>query len=96
MKNTRKTKGAPTAEQLARIADKGRDISSHFTNKGRMMPPIRRVNVDFTEDMLGELDGLVHEMNVSRQAVIKSFLRQCLDQHYLARRKRAGLVHAAR
>jgi len=52
------------------------------------MPAIRRVNVDFAENMLLELDGLVREMNVSRQAVIKSILRQGLDQHYTAKKKR--------
>jgi hypothetical protein len=88
MKKTPKTKAAPTAEQIAKMADKGKDVSAHFTNTGKMMPAIRRVNVDFADDMLRELDGLVKEMNVSRQAVIKSFLRQGLDQHYLARKRR--------
>jgi metal-responsive CopG/Arc/MetJ family transcriptional regulator len=58
-----------------------------------MMSAIRRVNVDFTEDMLNELDGVVREMNVSRQAVIKSILRQGLDQHYLAGKKRLSHAH---
>ena len=88
MKKTIRPKRAPTAEQIAAMADRGKDISSHFTNTGKMMPAIRRVNVDFAEDMLRELDGLVREMNVSRQAVIKSFLRQGLDQHYLAGKRR--------
>jgi hypothetical protein len=89
MKKIHESKAVPTAEQIAKMADKGKDISAYFTNRGRMMmPAIRRVNVDFAEDMLLELDGLVREMNVSRQAVIKSFLRQGLDQHYLAIKKR--------
>lgn len=93
MKSTHKSKGVSTAEQIALMADKGRDVSKHFTNKGKMMPAIRRVNVDFTEDMLDELDGVVREMNVSRQAVIKSILRQGLDQHYLAGKKRLSHAH---
>ncbi|HZT32516.1 MAG TPA: hypothetical protein VFA33_21685 [Bryobacteraceae bacterium] len=44
--------------------------------------------MDFTASMLGELDQAAGELNVSRQAVIKPFLRQALDQHYLARRAR--------
>jgi hypothetical protein len=92
MKNTHKAKTAPTAEQIARMADKGMDISKHFTNRGKMMPAIRRVNVDFAENMLKELDSFVSEMNVSRQAVIKAFLRQGLDQHYLAKKKRPHLA----
>jgi hypothetical protein len=88
MKIIHKSKTVPTAETLALMADKGQDVSKYFTNHGKMMPAIRRVNVDFAENMLVELDGLVREMNVSRQAVIKSMLRQGLDQHYLAKKKR--------
>jgi metal-responsive CopG/Arc/MetJ family transcriptional regulator len=40
--------------------------------------------VDFTLDMLKELDALAKELNISRQAVIKTYLRQALDQHYIA------------
>ncbi len=61
-----------TAEQIARMADKGVDVSKFFTNKGKMMPPIQRVNVDFTLEMLAELDEAARQMNVSRQAVIKT------------------------
>ena len=49
-----------------------------------MMGPIQRVNVDFTSPMLAELDRQAKELNVSRQAVIKTLLRQALDQRYLA------------
>jgi hypothetical protein len=34
--------------------------------------------------MLEELDKTVEELNISRQAVIKTLIRQALDQHYLA------------
>jgi len=84
MKNIRKK---PTAEEIAQMADDGKDISQHFTNKGKMRQPIQRVNVDFTMDMLKELDEIAKELNISRQAVIKTYLRQALDQHYLAKRK---------
>jgi len=53
-----------------------------------MQPPIQRVNVDFTLDMLNELDALAKELNISRQAVIKSYLRQALDQHHLSRQEK--------
>ena len=54
--------------------------------------PIRRVNVDFTAEMLNELDWAASQLNISRQAVIKTLLRQALDQHYLAdgARQKAG------
>ena len=84
MKNTPKKK-IPTAEEIAELAMKGKDVSKFFTNKGEMKPPIQRVNVDFTLDMLKELDAIAKELNISRQAVIKSYLRQALNQHYLAR-----------
>jgi hypothetical protein len=88
MRRTRTRKKPPSAEQIARIAERGGDITRHFTNLGKMMPPIQRVNVDFTDSMLKELDTASAEMNVSRQAVIKLLLRQALDQHYLAHKAR--------
>jgi len=46
------------------------------------------VNVDFTINMLKELDELARELNISRQALIKTSLRQVLDQRYLAQKAR--------
>jgi hypothetical protein len=89
MKNTRNRKQVPTAETIARMADLGKDVSGYFTNAGRMMGPIQRVNVDFAAPMLEELDVAAKELNVSRQAVIKTFIRQALDQHYLAEARRS-------
>jgi len=84
MKNTRKQKKPVSAENIARLADQGKDVSRFFTNAGRMMGPIQRVNVDFAARMLDELDSAAKELNISRQAVIKTLIRQALDQHYLA------------
>jgi len=77
-----------TAHEIADLADKGEDISRFFTNKGKMMPPIQRVNVDFTLPMLQELDEEATLLNISRQAVIKTLLRHALDQQRSARRTR--------
>ena len=88
MKRTRETKKVPSAESIARMADRGKDVSRYFTNRGRMMPPIQRVNVDFTAPMLQELDQAASELNVSRQAVIKTSIRQALDQRHLAQQAR--------
>jgi hypothetical protein len=88
MKRTSERKRIPSAESIARMADRGEDVSRFFTNTGKMHQPIQRVNVNFTVSMLKELDQAAGELNVSRQAVIKAFLRQALDQHYLARRAR--------
>jgi hypothetical protein len=83
MKKTHSKKTA-SAETIAKHADAGKNISQFFGNNGKMMPPIQRVNVDFTEPMLKELDETALKLNVSRQAVIKLFLRHALDHHYLA------------
>jgi hypothetical protein len=87
MKQTSKGKKI-SAESIARRAERGEDVSGFFTNRGKMMLPIQRVNVDFTAAMLQELDQTAAELNISRQAVIKAFLRQALDQHHVARKAR--------
>jgi Ribbon-helix-helix protein, copG family len=79
-----------SAEAIARLADQGSDVSRFFTNTGRMMGPIQRVNVDLASGMLEELDRAAKELNISRQAVIKTLIRQALDQQYLARQSRAS------
>jgi len=53
-----------------------------------MVKPIQRVNVDVTAAMLEELGKAARDPNVSRQAVIKTLVRQALDHHYLAQRAR--------
>jgi len=80
-----------SAEAIARLADEGRDVSRFFTNNGRMMGPIQRVNVDLASGMLEELDRTAKELNISRQAVIKTLIRQGLDQQYLARGNRTSV-----
>ena len=89
MKKTLESKTPhPSAESIARKADRGEDISKFFTNRGKMVQPIQRVNVDFTQSMLSELDDAASELNVSRQAVIKVLVRQGLDQRDLSRQAR--------
>lgn len=88
MKRMPKSKRPVSAESIARRAERGEDVSMYFTNKGKMMPAIQRVEVDFTEPIIDELDEAARELNLSRQAVIKTFVRQALDQHYLARNAR--------
>jgi hypothetical protein len=90
MKNTRRPRKPVSADAIARLADQGSDVSRFFTNTGRMMGPIQRVNVDLASGMLEELDRAAKELNISRQAVIKTLIRQALDQQYLAREGRAS------
>ena len=77
-----------TAESIARMADEGKNVSRFFANNGRMVLPVQRVNVDFTAPMLEELDRQAQELNISRQAVIKTLIRQGLDQHYASTARR--------
>ena len=88
MPRTAKEKKRVSADAIAEMADRGENVSRFFTNTGRMVLPIQRVNVDFTAPMLNELDNAARELNVSRQAVIKTLLRHALDQQKLARRVR--------
>ena len=88
MKRTRRPAKPVSAEAIARLAERGKDVSRFFKGEGRMVQPIQRVNVDLTAAMLEELDRTARELNISRQAVIKTLVRQALDQHYLAQRAR--------
>ena len=84
-KNSKKKR--MSADEIADLADQGKNISAHFTNDGQIKHPLQKVNVDFGVGMLKELDQLANELNISRQALIKVYLRQALDQHYLAAKK---------
>ena len=68
-----KSKSTPTADEIAEMATRGEDVSKFFTNTFTVVRPIRRVNLDITQGMLRA------RLNVSRQAVIKTLLRQALD-----------------
>jgi hypothetical protein len=51
----------------------------------RRSQDISMANLDLPHPMLDELDQMAHELNISRQAVIKMMLRRALDEHYLAK-----------
>ena len=55
-------------------------VSAYFTNKFTVVRPVHRVSVDLTHGMLRELDERAARLNVSRQAVIKTLLRQALNE----------------
>lgn len=40
MPRTHESPNPPTADEIAELADRGEDISCHFTGKGKMVPPI--------------------------------------------------------
>ncbi len=49
---------------------------------------ITKVNLDLSMTMLLELDQLALLLNISRQAVIKNFVKDGLDRHFLGQRAR--------
>ena len=59
-----------------------------FDKTERVQKDIQRVNVDFANEMLSELDQQALELNISRQAVIKSLVREGLDRRHLAKKAR--------
>ena len=94
--NRTSDKTIPTAEQIAEMADAGENVTRFFSGNGRMMQPVQRVNVDFTASMLEELDREARELNISRQAVIKTLLRRALDEQYVAAAARPGMKERER
>jgi hypothetical protein len=88
MKRISKTKQTVSAESIARLADKGTDVSAYFTNKGTMMPPLDNVGINLNKALLEELNAAAKRLKVSRQTLVKQFIRRGLDQHYLAQKQR--------
>ena len=74
------------ADKIAEKASRGEDVSAYFTNKFTVVPAVHRVNVDFTQGMLRDLDERAARLNVSRQAVIKTLLSRAWKQSVRARR----------
>jgi len=83
MKRAKKKKPI-SAGQIARMADRGEDISRFFTGH-MIMAPVQVVNLDFTAEMLEELDREAAGLNISRRAVIKTLVREGLDRRYIRR-----------
>ncbi len=75
-----RSKKSPTADEIAGIATRGEDVSKFLTNQFTVVRPVRRVDVDLTQGILREIDERAARLDVSRQAIIKTLLRQVLDQ----------------
>lgn len=69
-----------SADEIAEKASRGEDVSAYFTNEFTVVRPVKRVNVDLTPGLLRQLDRRAAQLNISRQAVIKTLLSQALDQ----------------
>ncbi len=73
------SKKISSADDIAEMATRGEDVSGYFSNQFTVVRPIRRVNVDLTEGMLRNLDSRAAQLNISRQAVIKTLLERALS-----------------
>jgi hypothetical protein len=69
MKRASKTKSTVSAESLARLAEKGQDISTYFTNKGKVMPPLEKSEIgsDKKLEEFSELAREIQETDLTRQ-----------------------------
>ena len=77
-----------TVEEFDRMFDDGSDEIDDFIDpsQGRLDPPrFKRVNVDFAPRMVDDLDRVATERGVTRQALIKMWLADKLDEHRRAR-----------
>lgn len=83
----------PTADEIADMADRGEDISRFFTNRGTMKYPTQQVKIELPDSMAAELDQLANELHLNVQAVIVTYIRQALDQHYLAKQHVKKIVN---
>lgn len=80
MRKTSRAKAVgPTADEIAEMATRGKDVSAYFTNKSTVVRQVKRVNVDMTQGMLREIDARAARLNISRQAVIKTLLGKALS-----------------
>jgi hypothetical protein len=73
-----------TVEEFDRLFDEGSDEIEAFIDrsKSRMVhPKAQRVNVDFPPVMVRDLDTVATARGVSRQALIKMWLADKLDEH---------------
>ena len=66
-----------SAAALDRKFDRGEDITAYLDLKNATV--VQRVNVDFPAWMVEMLDHEAIKMNVSRQAIIKMWIRERLD-----------------
>ena len=69
-------------EELERKFDAGEDVLEYFDLSTLKRPglEVKRVNVDFPQWMIDALDREAQRLGIHRQAVIKTWIAQHLDQ----------------
>ena len=77
--NVKKT---ASADELDRRFDAGEDMGDYFDWSSARRPglELKRVNVDFPQWMIARLDREAKRRGVTRQALIKMWLSDRLDQ----------------
>ncbi len=73
-----------TVEEFDQMFDDASDEIDDFIDrsKGKLVPPaFKRVNVDFAPQMVKNLDAVAVSRGVTRQALIKMWLADKLDEH---------------
>lgn len=81
-----------TVEEFDRLFDEGSDEIEQFIDrsKSRMVyPKAQRVNVDFPPMMVHDLDAVATARGVTRQALIKMWLADKLDEYHRGQRPAA-------
>lgn len=82
-----------TAEEFDRIFDDGSDEIDEFVDWSTFTPDPpkpQRVNVDFPPLMVRDLDAVATARGVTRQALIKMWLADKLDEHHRQTRPTAA------
>jgi hypothetical protein len=97
-KNESKPKEKASIEEIEEMAARGEDVSRFFSGKPQWHPgfdklervkrDIQRVNVDFAQPMLQELDAICEDINVPRQSLIKTMVRREMDRYLSNKKKR--------
>jgi hypothetical protein len=71
------------AEEFDQRFDRGEDVTAELDLAGARRPGFeqRRVNVDFPVWMIESLDREARRLGVTRQAIIKVWIAERLEQH---------------
>lgn len=76
MKKSNKKKIA--AHEFDRKFDKGEDVSDYLSFEDAVV--VKRINLDMPQWLLDDLDREALKLNVSRQAIIKIWLSEKIDE----------------
>lgn len=69
-----------TAKEFDAKFERGEDISDYLDFKKATV--VRRVNLDFPDWMVRRLDEEARKLNISRQAVVKTWIYERLVAHH--------------